>query len=88
MKETEAFSMIWNMVKRKENYVPREYQTIGGMWTVDSYKFAGVTAQSMDEGYSSKLISEKVVAFRYHNGTIDYMKGNQADLVELAEKMK
>lgn len=88
MTEDQAFSKVYSTVKQTKNYIPRNYQTVGGFWTVDTYAIevngSKVTAQSMDEGYTDKIISEKVVAFRFCNGKIDYMKGNLADLIELA----
>ncbi len=56
----EAFTAIWSQVCAGENYVPRDYQTIGGMWTVDTWKAiidgVEVTAQQMDEGWTMRLI--------------------------------
>jgi hypothetical protein len=87
MTELKAFNTIWGKVKVNENYVPRNHQTIGGMWTVDTYRLGDITAQQMDEGYTDKIISEKVVAIRYYNDIIEYMKGNSADLIQLAEAL-
>jgi len=35
--ETRAdFHNLWNHLRQDDNYQPRDYQTIGGMWTVDT----------------------------------------------------
>lgn len=70
------FKQITRVVKRSENYVPRDYQTIGGMWTVDTYKVGDITVQLMDEGYTNKLITPTIEAietgssFRLERGSL------------------
>lgn len=56
--QMEAYYKLKNTLRQSENYVPRPYQTIGGMWTTDTYKKDGVTLQIMDEGYSARLFTE------------------------------
>ena len=55
------FNQIEYIVRKSENYVPRNYQTVGGMWTVDTYKKGDVTFQLMDEGYTSVIRTEDVI---------------------------
>jgi hypothetical protein len=49
------FGKIKDTVKTDENYVPRNFQTIGGMWTVDTWKKGDIIFQLMDEGYTSVI---------------------------------
>jgi hypothetical protein len=56
----QLFCQIESIVKRSENYVPRNYQTIGGMWTVDTYRKGEVTYRTMDEGYTGVIRAENV----------------------------
>lgn len=54
----DQYYRIKNIVQRSENYVPRDYQTIGGKWTTETYKKGDVTLQIMDEGYSARLFTK------------------------------
>ena len=87
MNEVEAFVILYSKVKLRGNFVPRDYQTIGGMWTVDTYRLGNVLAQSMDEGYTDKLLSDKVVVYRYSNGKMEYTKGTAQDLIDLVGEL-
>lgn len=55
-----TFSRIVRQIRANENYVPRPYQTIGGGWTVDTWKTTGKSGDEyivrlMDEGYTTDL---------------------------------
>lgn len=71
------FSHIEKVVKTKENYIPRAYQTVGGIWTVDTYKKGEITLQVMDEGWSTRIFTNKIDAietgrsFKVNKGSID-----------------
>lgn len=90
--QMEQYFRIKNIVKQRENIVPRNYQTIGGMWTVDTYKLGDVTVQIMDEGYSARLFtnpSELDVVESYHNGStqLEFRAGNADDIAALLAVM-
>ena len=71
-----------NRVKTPENYVPRDYQTIGGMWTVDTWRQGDVTVQLMDEGYTTVVRAPGLeVVIGYHG--IEYQQGSEADVQAL-----
>ena len=76
----DAFDTIWNNVNHKENYVPRTFQTIGGMWTVDTWKRDGVTIQLMDEGYTRRIFSDCVDVFYNEFNGMRFNKGSEQDL--------
>jgi hypothetical protein len=84
--ERGLFYNIIKLVKNRENYVPRNYQTVGGMWTVDTYKLDNVVVQLMDEGYTLRLITEEVIATDYAN-KFEIEKGTEKDLKELYKKL-
>jgi hypothetical protein len=45
------------ILRADENYTHRGYDTIGGMWTIDTWKKNGVSFQLMDEGATSRVFS-------------------------------
>ena len=55
------FNKFQKFIKNKDNHIPRDYQTIGGMWTVDTWMIDNYTLQLMDEGYTS------IISFRENN---------------------
>lgn len=59
-KEKELFKKIEKIVRTEKNYVPRNYQTVGGMWTIDTYKKGEVTLQVMDEGWTTRIASKDI----------------------------
>lgn len=66
-------------VKQKQYYVPRDYQTIGGMWTVDTWKRGSVTVQLMDEGYTTVVQAPGLHVVSGYNGK-EYVEFRQGDL--------
>ena len=79
-----TFDTIFSSVAQKENYVPRNYKTIGGMWTLDTWEKNGIKVQLMYEGYTRKIISDCVeVTFNEFNGMVFY-KGNEQDLEKIS----
>lgn len=59
------FNFVTNEVRQTKYHIPRNHQTIGGMWTVDTYKRNDVTVQIMDEGYTIKLITPHIIATEF-----------------------
>ena len=86
-----TLNQIVSMVKQPDFYVPRDYQTIGGMWTVDTWKRGDVTVKLMDEGYTTVVEAPgvKVVSIpRINNEVFDHFeKGTEADLDKLLETL-
>ena len=81
MQDREVFNQIRSIVRRKENYVPRNYKTIGGMWTVDTWFFNGVIFQVMDEGYTSCIFTDTLSCLN-HQREVIFSKGTSKDLEE------
>jgi hypothetical protein len=59
---------IIKIVKQKQCYIPREYKTVGGIWTVDTYKLGEVTVQVMDEGYTTVIQAPSLKIVSGYNG--------------------
>ena len=74
------FDKVARVVRQQENYVPRQYKTVGGMWTVDTYKKGNVTLQVMDEGWTTRIFNEQFSAtdsgghFKIEKGSLDDLK--------------
>ncbi|QJT70447.1 hypothetical protein [Microcystis phage MaeS] len=71
------FNQINNIVRQTIHYVPRNYKTVGGMWTVDTYKKGDVTLQVMDEGWTIRIFTKHISAmdraghFEVERGTVE-----------------
>ncbi len=50
-----SIATLISQVKQPQFYVPRDYKTIGGMWTIDTWKRDEITVQVMDEGYTTRV---------------------------------
>jgi hypothetical protein len=87
---TAAFSSIYNAIKQDAFYVPRNFQTIGGAWTRDTWRAGEFTVYLEDEGYTQGImvkVGERVVlnVTRGFNGALNYWDGCEADLVRWVE---
>lgn len=84
-----AFDAIVKQIKTPEFYVPRDYKTVGGVWTVDTWVRDGVTVQLMDEGWTTRIISDTVAAMM--SGTAKtpvFTVGSEADLEQLLQRLE
>lgn len=81
-----AFNALRALVKQSANYVPRDYQTIGGMWTVDKYQLGGVVLLVMDEGYTTQISIGGVIAISDYSGHIRVISGTSEEFVTAAEQ--
>lgn len=90
----EHFNTLIGLIKQDEFYVPREYQTIGGMWTVDTWERNGVKYQLMDEGYTQIITADGLEVVEGYLGgelgeiNIKYEKGNEQMVKDLIMKLK
>jgi hypothetical protein len=87
MELKKLFCEIRSIVKTSENYVPRDYKTIGGMWTVDTYKKSNVMFQIMDEGYTTRIITDEVEVICNYNNDIEIKKGTIEILEEILKHL-
>lgn len=76
----DLFYEIKRIVKTPQNYIPRDYQTVGGSWTVDCWQFGNVKYRLMDEGYTSEIsapgirVLDQVSGFTIKEGSIELLK--------------
>jgi hypothetical protein len=56
----EFFQIIADYVRQPEYFVPRDYQSMGGMWTVDRYTRDNISYRIFDEGYGSEIFTEEL----------------------------
>lgn len=83
-REKAIFQHVENIVRQTIYYVPRNYKTVGGMWTVDTYKKGSITLQVMDEGWTVRIFTDKVKATDY-GGNFKIEQGTLDDFLELLE---
>ena len=97
MTDIQKVKILVDLVKKREYYVPRNYQTIGGMWTTDTYERDCVRVQVMDEGYSTSVSAENLRVFilwdaknnedyiRFEIGNVEVVENLLKTLEELAQ---
>jgi len=56
----ELVRIIADYVHKPEYFVPREYNSIGGMWAVDRYTRDNISYRIFDEGYGSEIFTEEL----------------------------
>ncbi len=84
------FDKIFSCVSsNRNNYIPREHRTIGGMWTADTWKFNGVTCRLEDEGYSRTILTDDEIfyAHQFSDKDVRIDKGNIEDLLRIYKKI-
>lgn len=84
--EMMLFNDTVNVLRDRKYYVPRDYQTIGGMWTTDTYKHNGVTLQVMSEGYELRILSEGLDIIKTTTNfseELTFKKGSKSNLEEV-----
>lgn len=80
----EAFNKVWDAIRKKENYIPRNYQTVGGMWTVDTWRYDNIIIQLMDEGYTQRILTTDLDVFQNCRNELTFMKGDKTILERIA----
>jgi hypothetical protein len=78
---------IVNAVKTGEHYVPRGYETIGGMWTIDMWRKDDVVVRLLDEGYTTIITAPGLRVVDSGNGTV-FEQGTAEDLEKLAASIQ
>lgn len=79
-----SFDSIWQLVKRSNCFVPPQHNTIGGMWSVDTWTMGDVTIQLMDEGWTRRIITPSFIAVQSGNREVEMTNGTPEDVVLLA----
>ena len=63
--------------------MPRDYRTIGGMWTVDRYRVDSVEGLVMDEGWTLVIRAPGLEVM--FNGSMQEPKFREGDAARLAQ---
>lgn len=71
-----AFERVVQAVRDKDHYVPRDFQTIGGMWTVDTWRRDGITVQVLDEGWTTRIMAPGLDVSQGGDGILRYEQGD------------
>lgn len=81
--------LLYHRIRTDANYVPRNYNTIGGMWTVDTWKSdrLGYTARLEDEGCTSRVMTEILNVSTTYGRDAVFTKGSEVELLELYERV-
>lgn len=91
MSDLSLITAIYRKVAMPKNYVPRGYQTVGGMWPVDTWRIGegskdAVSVQLLDEGYTVRVKSFCVDVYDI-GGSVKFDRGSSHELAELAQKL-
>lgn len=83
----EVFEALVRIIKQPGNYKPRGYQSIGGMWTVDTWIKDSFTYRVMDEGWSCEIIfdNKKVHVYLGISATLNYDNCTEQEFVNFAK---
>lgn len=84
----DSFERIWQRVRQDRNLVPRDYQTMGGMWTVDTWQQGEVSVQLMDEGWTRRIRAPGVDAIQSGLNEVTFFQGNGEELDRIWRTME
>ncbi len=89
MNQLEMFNNIKSIIQTRENYIERNHNTIGGMWTVERWELDNVVFMVMDEGYTDRIfLKDKLDVIKKFNNDIEYNIGGKEELEKLINKYK
>lgn len=77
-----ALNELINQVRVSKFYIPRDYRTTGGVWTVDTWRRGPVAFKVLDEGYTQQVIAEDLFVTIGYNGKeyVRFEKGGQEQI--------
>lgn len=82
----QQIDQLFKHVLKAGTYIPRDYKTIGGMWTTDTWVLdvqgRQLKAQLMDEGYTQCLVFDGSAAYST-NGNPPYFGNERGEEVIL-----
>lgn len=83
----QTFDKLWELIKQDQNYLPPNYQTIGGMWTTEIWELHGVRAMLQDEGFTRSIAAFDTYAYQTGLFPIQMYRGNQESLENVLNKL-
>lgn len=84
MEPVQAFNIIYEKVKLPENYVPRQHETIGGMWTVDRWRLGDIEVELQDEEWTRVVRVPGASAVMCGHQTVPSVTGETEALLRAA----
>lgn len=83
-RDTHEYKLFNKIVKimRDKYEVPRNYKTVGGMWTTDNYKTDCAAVQVMNEGWTIRLFNDELDVYD-SGGEFYFEKGGFPELERL-----
>lgn len=83
MNAKQQLNALFHHIRNNGEYVERDYKTIGGMWTVDTWRDKenhDLRVQLGDEGWTRKVLFPELIAYSTGDGPVVFSKGCEADL--------
>lgn len=88
MTPVQQLEAIFAYVRKNGTYVERDYKTIGGMWTVDTWILNDIKVQLMDEGSTQAVIAEGLNAYSTCGRPVNYSRGTEVEIAAIYESLK
>jgi len=76
-----AFIEIFLNIRYDENYVPGNFHSIGGKWTIDTWQKNGITIQLEDE--TNAILTDNLQVRLNSDNSLRFSKGSVEDLLIL-----
>lgn len=78
----DLFNNIKILIKRNENFVKREFDTVCGRWVVDSWIANGVVFSSVNDVFADRIyIPNQLDVVKTHDGELIFYQGDYGSLV-------
>lgn len=82
------FNAMRHIIKTENNYIPRKYQSIGGMWTTETWRQGDIVFQVSDEGYTQRIIIPFILeVVKTFDNKIIYELGTEDILKDILNKL-
>lgn len=80
---------VFQRIRAEDNYVKRDHPTIGGMWTVDTWRQGDVEVRLEDEGYTQRVITPDLNVYVTWQGqdNVTFVKGGAAELQAVHQRV-
>ncbi|MNK44969.1 hypothetical protein D3C87_637150 [compost metagenome] len=80
MTPEQKIEKLFKHVRENGTYLERDFKTIGGMWTVDTWVLGDMKVQLMDEGYTQGVITDSLAAHSTHGRPVYFTRGGEQEL--------
>ena len=90
MDANKQLDALFDHIRRNGEFVERDHKTIGGMWTVDTWRDKenhDLKVQLGDEGWTRTIVFPGLIAYRTGQGNITFRKGTEEDLKKFYDQI-